>query len=61
MDTQIVTISWKDDFEEEHLLIEGKGDVVFHVITKRYIEDGDSYVRILSRKAILEFAKQIQK
>jgi hypothetical protein len=61
MDKQMVTVSWKDDFEEEHLLIEGKGDEVFHVIPKRYIEDGDSNVNILSKKAILEFAKQIKK
>ena len=53
-------IRWVDRFGMEHLLIDGKGDDVFHIIPEQRNEEGESFVEILSKKALMEFAKQIQ-
>jgi hypothetical protein len=53
-------IRWVDFFGTEHLLINGKGDDVFHVIPEQRNDEGESFVEILSKKALLEFAKQVQ-
>jgi hypothetical protein len=53
-------IRWVDRFGMEHLLIDGKGDDVFHIIPEQRNEEGESFVEILSKKALMEFSKQIQ-
>jgi hypothetical protein len=53
-------IRWVDFFGKEHLLINGKGDDVFHIIPEQRNDEGESFVEILSKKALLEFAKQVQ-
>jgi hypothetical protein len=53
-------IRWIDFFGKEHLLISGKGDHVFHVIPDQRDEEGNSFTEILSKKALIEFVKQVQ-
>ena len=53
-------IRWVDRFGAEHLLINGKGDDVFHIIPEQRNDEGESFVEILSKKALIEFAKQVQ-
>jgi hypothetical protein len=53
-------IRWVDFFGTEHLLINGKWDDVFHIIPEKRNDEGESFVEILSKKALLEFAKQVQ-
>lgn len=53
-------VKWNNFFGEENVLMEGKGDDVFHVIPDRKDEEGNSTTVILSKKSILEFAKQLQ-
>lgn len=53
-------IRWVDRFGAEHLLINGKGDDVFHVIPDQRDEEGNSFTEILSKKALIEFVKQVQ-
>jgi hypothetical protein len=52
-------IRWVDRFGKEHLLINGKGDDVFHVIPEQRNDEGESFVEILSKKALIEFVKQV--
>jgi hypothetical protein len=53
-------IRWIDRFGAELLLINGKGDDVFHVIPDQRNDKGESFVEILSKKALIEFVKQVQ-
>jgi hypothetical protein len=53
-------IKWIDRFGVEHLLIDGKDDDVFHVIPEKCNDEGESFVEILSKRALLEFVKQMQ-
>jgi hypothetical protein len=54
-------VRWTNFFGEENLLIEGKGDDVFHVIPTRYDEEGNSYTKILSKAALIEFVEKLNK
>jgi hypothetical protein len=58
--SQLEPIRWIDRFGMEHLLINGKGDDVFHIIPEKRDEDGNSFTEILSKKALIEFAKKVQ-
>ena len=49
-------VKWVDVFGYENLLIVGRNGDVFHVIPECKDEEGDSYVRILSKQAIIEMA-----
>lgn len=53
-------VKWVDIFGQENLLIDGKGDDVFHVIPTRYDDEGNSYTRILSKKAMIEFVEKLK-
>ena len=52
-------VRWKDFFGTEHVLIEGKNDDIFFTIPEQKDEDGNSFVRIISKQALLEMAKVI--
>lgn len=43
----------------KYLLIDGKDDDVFHVIPEKRNDEGESFVEILSKRALLKFAKQM--
>lgn len=49
-------VMWKDFFGTEHVLIEGKNDDIFFTIPEQKDEDGNSFVRIISKQALLEMA-----
>lgn len=53
-------VKWKDVLGRGHLLMEGKGDDVFHVIPDQRDEEGNSFTQILSKKAMLEFISKTQ-
>lgn len=54
-------VKWRDFYGDEHFLMEGRGDDVFHVMPNRKDEDGNCFTEILSKKAIVEFAKQYER
>jgi len=55
-------IKWVDVFGQENMLIKGsKEDDVFHVIPALKDEEGDSYVRILSKQALIDMAELLKK
>lgn len=49
-------VKWTDVFGYENYLIKGRQGDVFHVIPECRDEEGESYVKILSSKAIIEMA-----
>lgn len=53
-------VKWIDKFGQENLLIEGQGDDVFLVVPDEKDEDGNYPVRILSKKAMIEFVNQTE-
>lgn len=53
-------VKWTDKLGHENLLIEGQGDDVFLVVSDEKDEDGNYPVRILSKKAMIEFVNQTE-
>lgn len=49
-------VKWEDFFGNEHLLIEGQEDDVFHIVPQRRDDEGNSYTEILSKAAIMNLA-----
>ena len=54
-------VKWRDFFGQEHILMEGKNDDVFHVIPDKKDDEGNSYTKILSKKAMIEFVEMLKK
>lgn len=54
-------VKWRDFFGQEHVLMEGKNDDVFHATPDQKDEEGNSHVEILSKKALIEFVNGKQK
>lgn len=52
-------VKWTDKFGEVHMLVAGQNDDVFHVIPNRRDDEGNSYVQILSKKAIIQMAEKL--
>jgi hypothetical protein len=57
---KVEIVKWVDFYGEEHVLMEGKNDDIFHSIPNRKDEEGNSFVQMLSKKAIIEMANKLQ-
>jgi hypothetical protein len=53
-------VKWIDYFEEDHLFVAGEKDDVFHIIPNKRDDEGNSYVQILSKQAIIDMANLLQ-
>lgn len=54
-------VRWNDFFGGENLLVEGKDDDVFHIRPDQRDDEGNKYVSVLSKKAIIEIAAKLNK
>lgn len=54
-------VEWIDFFGEQNVLIKGYNDDVYFVIPNQRNEEGDSFTKIISKKAIIEMAEKIKK